>query len=631
MNDFKDLFRSKKKNNKKTNFSQEQIIEKAIQFHSQGNIKEAINNYQDLISQGCNDYRVFSNYGVILKDLGKLKDAELSIRKAIEIEPDYVEGHLNLGILFNDIGKLKEAAISFRKVIEIKPDFAKVHLKLGNLYKALNKFEDAEFSYRKAIEIKPDYPEGHLNLGVLFNDIGKLQDAEIAFRKVIDIKPDFAIAHSNLGSILNSLGKLKEAEISCRKAIEIKPDYAEGYLNLGIIYKDLGKLKEAEISCRKAIEIKPDFAEAYSTLGSLLKDLYKLEEAELSYRKAIEIKPDFAEAYSNLGSLLKDIGKLQDAELSYRKAIEIKPDFSIAKMNLDIIAKNRVPKWHIPMMNDTKRNNAYLKAINSAIKDHEYVLEIGTGSGLLSMMASDAGAEKVVTCEASEPISQAAKKIIDINGYKDRIKVLNKKSTELIIGKDLDNKADIIISEILSSEFVGEGVQTSLSDANKRLIKENGKMIPEAGEIKIALLESSPEITKELFVQKVNGYDLSEFNNLMGSKVGIHYLGRKTIPTFLSEEKVPFCFNFYSKEIRNKQELILDLEVCKSGICLGLITWIRLNLYKDIYFENKPNEIETSGWTNPIYKFNQPLKVSKGQVIKVKATLLIDSVHYEFI
>ena len=117
--------------------------------------------------------------------------------------------------------------------------------------------------------------------------------------------------------------------------------------------------------------------------------------------------------FSNYGVILKDLRKLQEAEFSYRKAIEIKPDFAEAKMNLDLITNHRVPKWHIPMMNDDERNNAYLKAIKSAIKDNEYVLEIGTGSGLLSMMASDAGAKKVITCETSQPIAAAAKRIID--------------------------------------------------------------------------------------------------------------------------------------------------------------------------------------------------------------------------
>ena len=210
---------------------------------------------------------------------------------------------------------------------------------------------------------------------------------------------------------------------------------------------------------------------AHYNLGIVLTELGKSQDAILSYHKAIEIKPDYTEAHSNLGTILRDLGNLQEAELSTRKAIEIKPDYVNAKINLDLINDNRVPKWHIPMMNDDERNNDYLKAIKSAIKENEYVLEIGTGSGLLSMMASDAGAQKVITCEASQPIAEAAKRIIATNGYSDRIEVINKKSTELNVGKDLEKKADLIISEILSSEFVGEGVQTSLLDANQRQFK----------------------------------------------------------------------------------------------------------------------------------------------------------------
>ena len=511
------------------NPSKEQIINQAFKFHSQGNISEAAKYYQYFINQGFKDHRVFSNYGVILKDLGKLKEAELYTRKAIEI------------------------------------------------------------------------------------------------------KPDFADAHSNLGNILKGLGKLKEAEISTRKAIELNANFANAYSNLGSILRDLGKLKEAEIYTRKAIEIKPDYEIANLNLGMILKDLDKLQEAEIYTRKAIELNPERAEAHYNLGMILNDLGKLQDAEISYRKAIEIKPDFVEAKINLDFITKQQVPLWHIPMMNDDERNNAYLKAIKSAIKNNEYVLEIGTGSGLLSMMAIDAGAKKVITCEVSKPIAEAAKKIIKTNGHSNRIEVINKKSTELNIHTDIEKKADLIISEILSSEFVGEGVQRSLSDANQRLLKENGRMIPEAGEIKVALLESSPEIEKELFVQRVNGYDLSELNNIIGKKLNVQYLGRKTTISFLSEIKVPFSFDLYSKEIINRKEIILEIEVCKSGICLGLISWLKLKLYENIDFENKPSEICTSGWVNPIYKFNQPLKITKGQLIKIKANLLNDRVWYEFI
>ena len=68
--------------------SKEELINQAINFHLQGNISEATKYYQQLISQGCYDHRVFSNYGIILKNLGKLKEAKLFYSKAIEINPD---------------------------------------------------------------------------------------------------------------------------------------------------------------------------------------------------------------------------------------------------------------------------------------------------------------------------------------------------------------------------------------------------------------------------------------------------------------------------------------------------------------------------------------------------------------
>tara|TARA_B100000945_G_scaffold225685_1_gene182547 strand:- start:12 stop:407 length:396 start_codon:yes stop_codon:yes gene_type:complete len=85
------------KTNTPSEASEEQIINQAIQFHIKGNISEATKYYQRVINQGCNDHRVFSNYGGILQNLGKLQQAELSTRKAIELKPDFAEAHSNLG------------------------------------------------------------------------------------------------------------------------------------------------------------------------------------------------------------------------------------------------------------------------------------------------------------------------------------------------------------------------------------------------------------------------------------------------------------------------------------------------------------------------------------------------------
>ena len=66
----------------------EDIINKAFKFHQLGNIKEAAEHYQYCLNQGCKDHRVFSNYGIILKSVGKLREAEILQSKAIELKPD---------------------------------------------------------------------------------------------------------------------------------------------------------------------------------------------------------------------------------------------------------------------------------------------------------------------------------------------------------------------------------------------------------------------------------------------------------------------------------------------------------------------------------------------------------------
>ena len=98
----------------------EEIINQAIKLHIKGNIPEASKYYQYCINEGFNDHRVFSNYGVILQSLGKLQEAELSMRKAIEIKPDYAKAYSNLEIILGDLGKLEELILLSKSTLESK-------------------------------------------------------------------------------------------------------------------------------------------------------------------------------------------------------------------------------------------------------------------------------------------------------------------------------------------------------------------------------------------------------------------------------------------------------------------------------------------------------------------------------
>ena len=478
-----------------------------------------------------------------------------------------------------------------------------------------------------ALSITQEFPNHQFSwkvLGAVLGQTGRKSEALNVYQRVVQLVPEDAAAHYNLGVILEQLGRTKESEASYRQAIALKPDSVEAHYNLGFVLQELGRLEESEASYRQAIVLKPDSAEAHYNLGNALKKLGRIEESEVSYTQAIVLKPDYAEAHNNLGNTLRELGRLDEAEASYREAINIRPNDAESRFNLNNVSAAIVPSWHSSMINDEPRNRAYLEAIKLAVDDGFFVLEIGTGSGLLSMMAAASGAGDVISCESSTTIANVAKKIISRNGYEKNINVINKKSTELIIGADLPRKADLLISEILSAGFVGEGVRSTILDANTRLLKKDGRMIPESGDIRIALVGNNAEVLDAVLVSGSQGFDLSEFNSITQRQFSLKL---KEKPKLLSNPEDAFSINLYDKNEIVKEEKIIKLQANQSGLCLGLIQWLRVQIYKDIQYENNPGEI-FSHWPTPIYMFDNPVEIEAGQILEIRAFLGEDSLWF---
>jgi len=493
-----------------------------------------------------------------------------------------------------------------------------------------NNLQGAQSYYQKVLKIDPNHSQALNNIGVIFKELGENQKAKECYEKAITINPNYAAAHYNLGSIFKNLGENQKAKECYEKAIAINPNYSDAHYNLGNIFIKLKENQKAKECYEKAIAINPNYANAHNNLGSTLSELKKFDEAEISLKKAIELKPNYAEAYNNLGAILHKVGRFSEAIDKYKQAIKLKPNYVQARMNLNASTSLHVFPWHLGMMNDEFRNTKYLEAIKLAIEDVDddsLILDIGTGSGLLSMMAAANGAREVIACETSNIIADTAKKIIHKNGYKEKITVINKKSTRLKIGEDLPRKADLIISEILSAEFVGEGVRASIFDANKRLLKKNGKMIPESGTIKISLLGNDKEIFNTISVANVSGFDLSEFNSISQSKF-THFLKKK--PTLLSNNEDAFSINLYNDQNIVKEEKIIELKVNKEGLCLGIIQWMKIQLYKDIEYENSPSGYvdNSTHWNTPIYLFDKAVSVKKGDILKIRAFLDTDNLWF---
>ena len=202
MRGFGGNFKDKKKGIKKiTNISNEKIINQAFLLHSQGNIIEAEKYYKFCIEQKINDYRIYSNYGLILKRKGFFSEAEKCLKKTIRLNPNWPEAYNNIGTIQKDLRKFSEAEISFRKAIELDPNSINAHSNLGNVLRELKNFKKAEISFRKTIELDPNSIIGYANLGNMLKTVGRVEEAKILLLKTIEINPNFVRPYFSLSKL----------------------------------------------------------------------------------------------------------------------------------------------------------------------------------------------------------------------------------------------------------------------------------------------------------------------------------------------------------------------------------------------------------------------------------------------
>lgn len=132
---------------------------------------------------------------------------------------------------------------------------------------------------------------------------------------------------------------------------------------------------------------------------------------------------------------------------------------------------------HFTMVRDTVRVSAYRRAIFRHCKD-KTVVEIGCGSGILSIFAAKAGARRVIAIEESR-IADLAAAMFEANGVADRVELRRANSRDV----SLHERADVIIHEVLGVDPFGENILPFIEDARERLLAPNGILIPSALEV----------------------------------------------------------------------------------------------------------------------------------------------------
>src|SRR5690349_15998626 len=171
-----------------------------------------------------------------------------------------------------------------------------------------------------------------------------------------------------------------------------------------------------------------------------------------------------------------------------------------------------------------------------------HVRGIGTGAGLLAMMAARAGAAHVTTCEMVGIVAEKAREIVALNGLSERITVIGKKSTELVVGKDLPRRADLLVSEILSSEVVGEHVVPSVRHAFAELLAPGAPSVPRRAEAVAALVGGEGLTRRQVAGTCAGGLDVTSFNDFLAPLAALD-LGAEDF-ALLSEPQTILAIDF---------------------------------------------------------------------------------------
>ncbi len=413
---------------------------------------------------------------------------------------------------------------------------------------------------------------------------------------------------------LQTAGNLAAAEPRYRMVIEHGYRVADVLpIHAGILAQ-LGSLEDAIAQWDALIAIHADHPVAHHEKALIFNRLSRTDDAISAMEKACEVDPENAIAANNLAVMLSDAGRKREALVRFRRALDLQPGNVHIQHQIRRLGAEQVPFWHIPMMNDVRRNDAFEAAIVAAIARKgagARVLDIGTGSGLLSMMAARAGAGPVTACEVVPIIADMAQHIVAQNGYADRVQIHAKLSTELSVGVELDEPADILVSEILSSDLLTENVLGSFEDAHARLLKRDAIIIPRAASA-IGCLVESQVLADYSFVGDVSGFDLSRFGDFAPQKLPIH--GTMTDWRRLSADVELLRIDLTAKRHPSALQR-LSIDVLEDGVATGIVQWMHVDLAEGVTFDNHPDGYTDGGWLQVLHAFAKPIQVVAGQTL----------------
>jgi tetratricopeptide (TPR) repeat protein len=241
-------------------------------------------------------------------------------------------------------GQTESGIESLKRALDIYPNYLRALNDLGVIYLTQNRLEEAAATFSRAIKIDNRFAYARLNLGVALNRQGKHAEATALLETLFKENPTLPGARLTCADALYDAGRLADARKLLRSGLEDetikREEKAEMQYKLGRVLSREGKTDDAVKELQKAITLEPSAFNAHLLLGGTLLASNRREEAEHSLLRAYELGGSHAgHAQLLLGQLYFEQKKFDLSLRAFEQYLRDVPDATNAAQIRDVVAR----------------------------------------------------------------------------------------------------------------------------------------------------------------------------------------------------------------------------------------------------------------------------------------------------
>ncbi|XP_065834035.1 protein arginine N-methyltransferase 1-like isoform X2 [Oscarella lobularis] len=269
---------------------------------------------------------------------------------------------------------------------------------------------------------------------------------------------------------------------------------------------------------------------------------------------------------------------------------------------------------HREMLQDKVRTEAYrdFMTLNKALFQDKIVLDVGCGTGILSMIAAQCGAKKVIGVDNSD-ILYSAIEIVRENKLEETVDLIKGKIEEVELPID---QVDIIISEWMGYFLLFESMLDSVLFARDKWLSPGGKVFPDKCSLHLVAINDDQLWKNHIgYWDDVYGYKMSCMKKAAITEALIDVVNSDTVMTDSCIVKEIDICKVSGQELDFEADF--QLQVVKEGMCTGLVGYFEAEFNGDvkIAFSCSPSHSPTH-WKQTVFLLPKRMQLFKGKIIE---------------